>query len=166
MVYAAHDAVSLQISLAMVAFADHPDQWSLLRDRPDLAPQAVDEVMRWSPSVVNIHRTATEDIVYHGVRIPAGTFIMMCFVPAQRDPRVYDRPDSFDITAERRVPHLTFSAGPHYCLGAPAGRMELAEALVSLTSRLGAPEIVGPVTWKGPMGIRGPERLPLRFGNR
>jgi cytochrome P450 len=167
MTFAAHDTVSHQISLAMVAFTEHHDQWMWLRDHPDLADQALTEVMRWNPSVPGTYRSAIEDFDFHGVHIPAGTFIAVCTQLADRDPRVFKDPDDFDITVEREAPHMTFGGGPHYCLGASAGRAELTEALVSLTARLGPPEIAGQPAWRPSMiGIVGPETLPLRFEDR
>jgi cytochrome P450 len=164
LVFAAHDTTRHQLGQAMVAFAEHPDQWARLAERPELAEQAVDEIMRWCPSVPVIFRFAAEDLDYRGLHSAAGTFVMLCVHSAHRDPRVYDDGDSFDITVARETGPLTFGAGPHYCLGAPTARAELAEALPVLAGRLGPPVLAGPVEWRSPIGIHGPDTLPLRFG--
>jgi cytochrome P450 len=164
LVFGAHDNTRHQLSNAMVSFAEHPGQWRLLAERPELADQAVDEVMRWRPSATSLFGFAAEDFDYRGLSIAKGTFIMMCIATAQRDPRVFPGGDSFDIAVPRPAPTLQFGGGPHYCLGAALARAELAEALTVLTGSLEAPSIAGPVTWRPPTGIHGPEMLPLRFG--
>jgi cytochrome P450 len=90
----------------------------------------------------------------------------MCVQTAQRDPRVFEHGDTFDITRTSSSPPLLFGAGPHYCLGAALARVELAEAISALAERLNPPTIAGPVTWRPPTGIHGPDELPLRFGAR
>jgi len=164
LVFGAHDNTRDQLSNAMVTFAEHPAQWRLLAERPELATQAVEEVMRWCPSAAGILRFAAEDFDYQGLHIAAGTCIMAGVQAAQRDPRVYQNADSFDITVARKAAPLQFGGGAHHCLGAALARIELSEALHVLTTRLGPPSIAGPVTWRPPTGIYGPNELPLRFG--
>lgn len=81
----------------------------------------------------------------------------------QRDPRVFRDGATFDITVTREAPPLQFGAGPHHCLGAALARAEIGEALPVLAARLGQPVLAGPITWRPPMGIHGPNALPLRF---
>ncbi len=164
LIFAAHDTTRHQLSNAMVAFADHPDQWLELGRRPELAVQAVEEVMRWMPASNSLYRFAVEDIEFRGLHIPTGTFLTMCVVATQRDPRVFERGDVFDITLERETAPLQFGGGPHFCLGAALARVELREALPVIASRLGPPSIAGEFTWRPPIGICGPNELPLRFG--
>jgi cytochrome P450 len=164
LVFAAHDTTRHQLSNGMVTFAEHPEQWNLLARRPELAPQAVEEIMRWRPSSTISYRSAIEDFDYGGLHIEKGTFLTICPQPAQRDPRVFKDGGSFDITVAREAPLLQFGAGPHHCLGAALARAELGEALPALTARLGPPSLAGPVTWRPPLGIHGPNELPLRFG--
>ncbi|OBQ53645.1 cytochrome [Streptomyces sp. H-KF8] len=166
LVFAAHDTTCHQLSNAMVVFAEHPEQWNLLAERPELAPQAIEEIIRWSPSTPIIYRCAAEDFDYGGLRVAKGTFMTMCAQTAQRDPRVFEDGGSFDITTGSTAPPLLFGAGLHYCLGAPLARAEMADALSALVRRLGPPSVVGPVSWRPPTGIHGPEQLPLRFGDR
>jgi cytochrome P450 len=166
LVFAAHDTTCHQLSKAMVVFAEHPEQWNLLAERPELASQAVEEIVRWSPSTPIIYRCAAQDFDYHDLHIEKGTFLTMCVLTAQRDPRVFEDGGTFDITRVSTVPPLLFGAGPHFCLGAALARAEMAEALLALVERLGPPSIAGPVEWRPPTGIHGPNRLPLRFGDR
>jgi cytochrome P450 len=163
LVFGAHDNTRHQFSNMMVTFAEHPGQWTLLRDRPDLAGSAVNETMRWRPSAASLFRRAAEDFEFHGVPIAAGTFVTMAVRTAQRDPRAYPGGDSFDITAVREAPLLQFGAGPHYCLGSALAHAELSEALPILARRFGPPVIAGEVTWRPAIGTHGPNELPLRF---
>ncbi|MEU6715147.1 cytochrome P450 [Nonomuraea sp. NPDC046802] len=164
LVFGAQDNTRHQLANAMVAFSEHPDQWTLLGQRPELAAQAVEEVMRWLPSAGTIYRFAAEGFDYEGLHIEQGTFLTMCVSVAQRDPRAYKNADQFDITAVRHNPPLQFGAGPHHCLGAALARVEIGEALPILAARLGPPSVAGSITWQGPIGIQGPDALPLRFG--
>jgi cytochrome P450 len=164
LVFSAHDTTRHQLANAMVAFSKHPEQWTLLGRHPDLATQATEEVIRWCPSSTSVSRIAGEDIDYQGLRIAEGTFLMVGVPVAQRDPRVVPNGDTFDIAAIRNVYPLQFGGGLHYCLGAALARAEVSEALPVLARRLGPPSIAGPVTWRPPLGIYGPNTLPLRFG--
>jgi cytochrome P450 len=163
LVFAAHDTTRHQLANAMVAFADHPGQWNLLGSRPELADQAVEEVMRWRPSASTVYRFAVQDFDYEGLHITKDTFLTMCVTTAQRDPRIFRDGATFDITATREAPPLQFGAGPHHCLGAALARAEVSEALSVLATRLGPPVITGSFAWRPPIGIHGPIALPLRF---
>jgi cytochrome P450 len=163
LVFAAHDTTRHQLGNAMVAFAKHPAQWEILAERPELGEQATDEVVRWCPSAGSVYRFAAEDFVYHDLSIARDTFLMMSVPTAQRDPRVYSDGHTFDITIRQAVPALQFGGGPHHCLGAALARTEISEALPVLARRLKPPRVVGPVTWRLPIGIYGPNELPLSF---
>jgi cytochrome P450 len=163
MIFAAHDTTRLQLANAMVTFSEHPGQWKLLGEKPDLTKQAVEEVMRWRPSTNALFRYAPEDFEFRGELIPKGTMLLIGVQAVQRDPRAFPGGDVFDITATRSTPVLQFGGGLHYCLGAPLARMEIMESLPVLASRLGAPSVAGPLTWRPAIGITGPNELPLRF---
>ncbi|WP_243866972.1 cytochrome P450 [Actinophytocola oryzae] len=163
LVFAAHDTTRHQLGNAMVAFAAHPDQWRLLAGRPELAARSADEVIRWVPSSRSVYRFAAEDLEFRGVHFPRETFFMMCVGIAQRDPRVFRDGATFDISVTREAPALQFGGGPHHCLGSALARTEVAEVLPVLTGRLGPPVVAGPLGWRPPIGIHGPEPLPLRF---
>ena len=164
LVFGAHDSTRNQLANAVVTFSEHPDQWLLLGRRPDLVPQAVEEVMRWCPSAYTLFRSAIEDFEYEGLPITRGTFLTVCTWLAHRDPRAFPGGGSFDITVARSAQLLQFGAGPHHCLGSALARLEIAEALPVLASRLTSPAIDGPITWRPQLGIYGPIELPVRFG--
>jgi cytochrome P450 len=157
------DTTRNQVAAAVDVFCDHPDQWELLAQRPELAMKAVEEVMRYSPVVLGAMRIAMEDVELDGVIIPAGTFVMCNTAAANRDPDVYDEPDRLDITREGAAPMQTFGAGAHYCLGANLARRELAEALRVMAHRMRNLRQAGPAQWKPIVGITGPAVLPVQF---
>ena len=107
-------------------------------------------------------RVVAEDIEVGGYLLPAGTMVALSNASANFDPASYDNPADFDITATRE-PHLTFGGGAHYCLGANLARAELQEAFKLLTQHMPTFVLDGEPTWRNPMGIFGPDTLPLRF---
>ncbi len=159
------DTTRNQLGLALVLFAEHPDQWALLAERPELAPKAVEEAMRYAGAVRGTGRIASEDIDYRDVLFPKGTLLATSMAVANRDDSVFPQPDRFDITREPvGQPQLTFGSGIHYCLGASLARAELQEALPLLAQRLPGLRITGPVTYKTALaGIYGPTSLPIAF---
>ncbi|GGO37666.1 cytochrome P450 [Streptomyces lasiicapitis] len=164
---AGYQTTSHQLGHAMVAFAAHPEQWALLRERPELIPRAVEEVLRWCPTTTVVAtKAAAEDFTVNHFPIQAGTPVWLCAHSAQRDPLVFKGGDAFDITVEREATPLAFGGGAHFCLGAALARAELAEALQVLAARLDPPEIAGPITWRPSTGVSGPDVLPLRLRAR
>ncbi len=165
MLLAGTDTTRNQLACAVALLAEHPDQWALLAERPDLAARATEEVLRYLGTVRGTARIAAEDVDYRGVRFPKGTFVTTNFVVANRDPDVWDDPHRFDITRQpSRSPQLTFGSGIHVCLGAWLARAELQEALPILARRMPDLQVDGAVEWKpSTFGIWGPARLPLRF---
>ncbi len=160
------DTTRNQVAAAVDAFCDHPDQWELLARRPDLAMKTVEEVMRYYPVVYGAMRMTLDDVEINGATIPAGTFVMVNTASANRDPRVYDEPERFDITREGPAPMQTFGAGAHYCLGANLARRELAEALTVMAERMTNIRRAAPAPWKPMFGITGPAALPIEFDAR
>jgi cytochrome P450 len=157
------DTTRNQLSAAVQALCDHPEQWDLLAAHPELAPQAVEELMRYNPVIFGTIRQPVEDVELDGVTVPAGTHLMVNTAAANRDPAVYHDPDRLDITREGPASMLTFGGGIHYCLGAHLARAELAEALTVITRRMPNPRRGGPAPWKPLMGISGPTTLPIEF---
>jgi cytochrome P450 len=159
------DTTRNQLGCAVGLLAGHPDQWKLLADVPDIAPRAVEEVMRYFGAVRGTARFASEDIVYRDVLFPAGTVVMTSMAVANRDATVFDDPGRFDITREPSgQPQLTFGSGIHYCLGAALARAELQEALPILARRMPALTVDGTIEWKpATTAIFGPVHLPVTF---
>ena len=160
------DTTRNQLAAAVDIMCDHPDQWELLAERPELAMNAVEELMRFYPVVFGAMRMTMEDVEYEGAVIPAGTFVMVNTAAGNRDPNVFNDPHRLDITRQGAAPMQTFGAGAHYCLGANLARRELAEALVVMARRMRNLRRSGPAVWKPLVGITGPAVLPIEFDAR
>lgn len=159
------DTTRNQLGCVVGLMTEHPDQWKLLADQPDLAPRAVEEAMRYFGAIRGTARFASEDIVFRDVLFPAGTLVMPSMSLANTDATVFDDPGTFDITREPSgQPHLTFGAGIHYCLGASLARAELQEALPILATRMPDLAVDGAIEWKpATTAIFGPAHLPVTF---
>jgi cytochrome P450 len=160
------DTTRNQLAAAVQTLADHPDQWELLANRPESAPQAVEELMRHSPILFAALRKTVVDVELGGVGFPAGSFVIANTAAANRDPAVYDDPDRLDITRQRAPAMPTFGGGVHYCLGAHLARIELAEALRVITAKMSNPRRTGPAPWKPITELSGPTALPIAFQTR
>jgi cytochrome P450 len=157
------DTTRNQLAASVQVLCDHPDQWALLGQHPELAMNAVEETMRHSPIAAGTLRLALEDVELAGVMIPAGTIVIANTGSANRDPAVYDDPDRLDIAREGAPPMQTFGAGAHYCLGANLARLELSEALSAMARRMPNARRSGPAPWKPLTGISGPTTLTIKF---
>ncbi len=162
LIFGGFDTTRNQLGLAMQAFIDHPAQWRLLAERPDLAPSAVEEVMRISPTTTWVTREAITDLTFDGLEIEAGTTIHLLCESAGTDPRT-GQVAAFDIAADDRPSHLAFGGGVHYCLGHLVARADMSEALTVLASRVREPRVDGTALWLPCSGNTGPVRLPLAF---
>jgi cytochrome P450 len=115
---------------------EHPDQWDRLKSNPDTyLPVLVEEVLRLESPVQRLTRTAAVDVEMHGVTIPAGSSVLVGYAAANRDERVFERPDRFDLDRSDARKHITFGFGTHFCLGAPLARRELLYGFEALVRR-------------------------------
>ena len=159
--FAGIDTTRSQLGLAMELFIEHPDQWRLLAEQPELARFAVEEVMRHSPTITWVTREAVEAFVFEGLRLEKGTIIHLFAEAAGTDPEHFEA--GFDIAA-RRKPHFGFGGGPHYCIGSAIARGDMTEALALLARRLPNPIVAGEIKRMPVSGNTGLIRLPMRFG--
>jgi cytochrome P450 len=155
------DTTQSQLAQAIRLFAEHPDQWELVRSDPDaIAPRAVEEVLRYEPITPFTARIVEEEITYRDIVFPVDTVVMVCAFTGNREP---GEPDVFDVAAERDAKPLTFGAGIHYCLGANLARAELQEALGFLARRWERIELDGEPVMGSINGIYGIDELPIRW---
>ncbi|CAH0356541.1 cytochrome P450 [Sphingobium sp. CECT 9361] len=156
------DTTRNQLGLAMDTFVRHPEQWALLRQRPELASAAVEEVMRYRPTVTWVTREAVDDFEFQGLHIPKGCTIHMFSQSAGSDPRVHEN-SGFDITAERTRRHFGFGGGIHHCLGHFIARGDMTEALAILSRRVLNPRFDGEPSYLPDSGNTGPIQMPIAF---
>ncbi len=134
---AGHETTANMIPLSVLTLLRHPDQLQELRENPELWPAAVEELLRWHSIVdwVAFDRVATQDMVVGGQKVKAGEGFFVLGASANRDERVFERPDEFDIHRDGRH-HVAFGHGVHQCLGQNLARAELEIALRTIFTRV------------------------------
>jgi cytochrome P450 len=164
---AGFETTTSQIGNFVYVLLHHPDQLALLRGRPELLPDAVEELMRFVPLTAGapLPRYATEDVQLNGGVVPAGDPVLANRSAASRDPRAFPDPHRLDLTRAPN-PHVGFGYGAHHCLGAQLARMELQVALGSLLTRF--PELrfatdETTLPWKTGLALRGLQALPVAW---
>jgi hypothetical protein len=163
LLFAGYDTTRNQLGIALFLFTLSPEQWQLLRQRPELRERAVEEILRFHGTVGVAPRVAHTDLDIGGYHVPAGTMVSLSTISANHDPAAHANPERFDISVARPEPPLTFGGGPHYCLGANLARAEMQEALGVLAERMPGLRLAGEPTWRPRTGIFGPTHLPLAF---
>ncbi len=118
--------------------ANDPAQYDALYEKPELIPNAVEEIIRWVTPFINMYRTATRDYELHGKVIKEGQMVGLTYPAANRDPRKYKDPHTFNIHRDftKEAKHLAFGLGPHFCLGASLARLEIRLSLEEMTKRV------------------------------
>lgn len=161
---AGHETTTNLIGNGLLTLLRHPGELARLRAQPALMPSAVDEMLRFEPSVGMVSRHTVEPYAVGDTVIPPGQVVFFMHAAANRDPAVFAEPERFDIGRSPN-PHLTFGAGIHYCLGAPLARIEAEEAFSRLLQRYPALSLVdAQPPWRKLINLRGLESLQLRAG--
>jgi hypothetical protein len=163
LVPAGTETMSHLLSKAALTLARRPDDIALLRQRPELVPGYVEELLRFDPSIHALLRMAMDDTEIAGAKIARGSLVLALLASANRDPDYFDDPDRFDPT---RVPgpHLGFGHGFHACLGASLARLETSIAIAALVRKCARIELRAdePLAWNTSLTIRGLDTLPVR----
>jgi cytochrome P450 len=154
------------IGNGIVALLQHPEQVARLRDEPHLWPAAVEEIMRLHSPVQMTARTPACDVEIAGQRVAAGDTVALLLAGANRDPKVFTSPGSFDITRDNARDHLAFGSGVHACLGAALARIEGAIALRELFESFPDLRLTAPPQPRGLVNLHGFTRLPAILGSR
>jgi cytochrome P450 len=127
---AGHEASVNTLGNGTLAFVHHPEQWQRVVDGDVPAQAAGEEMIRFDPPLQLFERwVLTDDFAIGDVPIPRGAKISMLFGAANRDPRVFERPDAFDVGRTNAAQHIGFGGGIHVCIGAPLARVELEASL-------------------------------------
>lgn len=144
--------------------SEHPDQREvLLADLPARLPNAIEEVLRYSPPVMQFCRTVTEDVTLRGEHVKAGEKVYLSYVSANRDEEVFNDPDRFDILRENASQHLSFGIGPHFCIGHGLARMQLRTILDELLTARPQVEVSGPPRQYRSIWLNALTELPVAF---
>lgn len=156
------DSTGAVLGNAINAFVDNPDQWDLLRSRPDLIPNAAEELLRYGTPFKAFFRRTRATAEIGGVDIPPGSRIAVMLAAANRDPRQFPDPHRLDITRENAKTHLAFGNALHVCLGSPLARMEIVSLLTELTQRVARFERAGDATPSPSQTVQKFQTLPVR----
>jgi len=147
---------------ALYCFATNPEQWTVLRENPNLIRGSFEEVLRFESPVQTFFRTTTKPVDVGGVRIGDGEKVLLFLAAANRDPRRWERPDTFDVR-RRAAGHMTFGTGIHGCVGQAVARLESEAIFGALAKRVVSFELTGQPERRLNNTLRGFDTLPLRI---
>jgi cytochrome P450 len=159
---AGHETTVNLIGNGTLALLRNPDQLALLRARPDLAANAVEEFLRYDSPVQQSRRITVRPHTVGDREIPAGMFVIAALASANRDERHFG-PDANELRIDREDARtqVSFGAGPHHCLGAALARLEGRVAIGGLASRFPNLSLNGDIEWNGRLNLRGAAKLPI-----
>jgi cytochrome P450 len=162
--FAGHETTTGLISNTVRRLLEDPSRWDEIAGQPDLIPNAVEETLRYDPSVAVWRRVATRPVTLAGADLPQGAKLYLWLAAAGRDKAAFDEPDRFDLHRPDAERHLAFGKGVHFCLGANFGRLEAQIAIAELARRYPrlrlAPDQV--FTFHRNISFRGPQVLKAR----
>jgi cytochrome P450 len=130
------DTTVFGISSGVWLFANHPDQWDLVRNDPSLIPAAINEILRMEAPIQDFSRYVARDYDLDGVSLPEGSRAIVFYGAANRDPRQFPHPDRFDVRRDNAVRHMAFGAGPHACLGMNLAKLEMRALFTALARKV------------------------------
>lgn len=131
--FAGHETTTSLIANGIRELLRHRDSWTAITSHPELIPNAVEEVLRYSPSIVSWRRRTLEDTVIGDVEVPANSNLLIVMGSANRDESNFENGEHFDIQRENSKEHLSFGFGIHFCLGSPLAKLEFKTVLEELT---------------------------------
>jgi cytochrome P450 len=170
LLFAGHETSVNLLGNGIVALLTNPIEWSKLCANGELAGVAVDELLRFdSPLEVATPRWALSEILIENIQIQAGDLVFIGLGAANRDPRIFEKPDRLDIARVRSRDHLAFGHGIHRCVGAALARLEAEVGFRELSGRFPDLELDmrhSDLVWKLGLGMRGVVNLPVRFAPR
>src|SRR5690554_1047737 len=159
---AGHDTTSASTAGAMMALAQDPEQFARMKADRSLLPGIVEEAIRWTTPVQHFMRTAAEDVEIGNVQVQKGDGLMMSYISANHDERIFDNPRKFDA-ARSPNRHLAFGAGAHQCLGLHMARLEMRILFNELLDRIETIELAGEPKRAKSSFVGGLKTLPLRY---
>jgi cytochrome P450 len=162
LVIAGNETTRHAISNSMLGLIEQPDQLRILKDKPELLPTAVEELLRWATPVYHFRRTATRDVELGGKQIREGDKVVMWFASGNRDETRFADPYAIDVT-RTNVDHMTFGKGsPHLCLGNSLARLEIRLLFEELLPRLADIEVAGEVRRIRSNFVNGIKAFPVK----
>ncbi|MEO6025902.1 MAG: cytochrome P450, partial [Candidatus Binatia bacterium] len=163
LVFAGHETTKNQLGWMVQVLSEHPTLWSDAATERISAADVVEEVLRYRSAVTGVGRTPSEPVIVGGTELVPGDSVFLSVWSANHDETIFPAAEHLDPAQGAVAPHIAFGHGAHHCLGAALARAELQEGLTALVARLECPTIAEGSVWRPPLGINGPERLPIRF---
>ena len=165
---AGHDTTTSQVGCSLLTLLRYAAEAARLREAPEMLVSAVEETIRYEPSIPAVPRTVTAHVTVADTELGPGAMVLLCTAAANREPGTWIEPDRFDVArfTNKGMPRLlTFGAGPHFCLGAALARTTLQECVraVAAEERLRLDEDPADLPWRTVLG-RSPARLPVTVG--
>ena len=162
---AGHETTTAQINNALLHLLAQREHWEALCAAPERIPTALEEMMRYDPSVCTWRRLAVQPSTIYGVEIPAGANLLLMLNSANRDEEVFPEPEEILFERGNLKEQLAFGYGIHYCVGAPLARLEMAILLEALTRELPALRLVDgqDVEYTRNISFRGPVALHVTW---
>jgi cytochrome P450 len=157
------DSTAAVLGNAINGFVENPDQWELLRSRPELIPNAAEELLRFGTPFKAFYRRTRATVELCGTEIPAGARVSVMLAAANRDPRQFPDPHRLDVTRENARTHIAFGNALHVCLGSPLARVEIVSLLTELTRRVTRFERAGEALRSPSQTVEKYETLPVRI---
>jgi cholest-4-en-3-one 26-monooxygenase len=162
---AGHETTRNTTAHVIRLLSQFPDQRAvLLEDLAGRLPNTIEETLRFSPPVVQFRRTATRDFELRGVQIKQGDKVYLSYASANRDEEVFTDPDQFDIVRPNADRHLSFGAGPHFCLGSRLARLQLRTILEELLTARPQVHVSGPITKLRSIWFNAAMEMPVSYG--
>jgi cholest-4-en-3-one 26-monooxygenase len=162
LILAGNETTRNALSGGMQSFSEHPEEQRRLAGDRSLLASATEEILRFVSPVIYMRRTLTRDVEIGGRKLREGDKLVMCYPAANRDEKVFEEPDRFDIGRDPN-PQLAFGYGPHYCLGANLARAEIRVMFEELFRRLPDIEVCGPARRLRSTTVSSIKSLPVRF---
>ncbi|MBN9748028.1 cytochrome P450 [Amycolatopsis sp. A1MSW2902] len=159
------DTTTNMLALGVFALLEHPDQLALLRAEPELADNAVEELLRYLSIIPFTVRTALEDVELAGEQVRAGESVTISVPAANHDPAHFPAPDNLDLR-RKASGHVAFGHGIHQCLGQQLARVQLRVALPALLTKFPSLRLAVPasdIAMRSDMLIYGVHQLPVAW---
>lgn len=165
--FAGHETTTTLISNSMRVLLAHPEAYQALIDDPEKIPGAIDEVLRFSGSIVAWRRKATRDAEIGGVAVPKDSGVLVLMGSANRDPSVFPEPDVFNIERDNARNHMSFGYGIHFCLGNLLAKLQAKVALEEITQKVPSLRLMegAHINFLDNLSFRVPTSVPVEWSN-
>jgi cytochrome P450 len=158
-----NDTTRNSMTGGLLAMSQNPGEWQKFRDRPELIPNMVSEIIRWQTPLAHMRRTAVQDAELGGKHIKKGDKVVMWYLSGNRDDSAIANPGQFIIDRPQARQHLSFGFGIHRCVGNRLAEMQLRILWEEIHRRFPVIEVLGPPTRVRSTFVRGYSHLPVRL---